>query len=92
MLASECHESKASSDDCAKMRAHYIDVGMAEDPSLTSLSKDQRAAVRDMKEAIARGDKDYKKAGDGCMKNVSEKQSECALVAKTVDAWTACLK
>jgi hypothetical protein len=79
----------ASKADCAKLRDKYD--ALDADPALASLPSEQRSAALEMKAALSRGERGYKKVSERC-DAVTERQAACAMEATTLDAWDTCLR
>jgi hypothetical protein len=85
-----CH-GHASSEDCAKIREHYIALVTSADPAVAKMTPDQQKVAREMTMELRTGEKSWKKASTACEAKVTSKQAECALAAPNADAWETCL-
>lgn len=91
LATAACHGGKASKTDCAGLRERYMELDLAADPGLATLPEPQRAAAREMREALARGERAFKKVATRC-EEVTDKEAECAMAAATLDAWDDCIR
>jgi hypothetical protein len=82
---------KVSPDDCTKMVEHYLDLVMAEDPSVKGLPPQQVHTVREVKGEVRRGDPSYRRVYERC-DSVTRSEYRCAMGADTSRAWEECLK
>jgi hypothetical protein len=82
---------RATVDECKAMNEHYLDLVIAEDPSLAKLEGAQLAAVRDVKRELQRGQRGYRKAAEHC-DAVTRAEYSCAIDAKKSAEWEACVK
>ncbi len=83
---------KATKADCARMIDHYLDLVLAEDPSLAKLPPDQLAAARAMKRELKLGEKSYAMVHDRCETEVTGGEVRCALGASTAAEWDTCFR
>ena len=81
---------KATREECTQMMDRYLDLEIAEDPTLAKLPPAQAAAVREMKRELKLGVKSYKKVHDRCA-DVTRNEARCALDAKTPAEWEECI-
>jgi hypothetical protein len=58
---------------------------------MAKMSDDDRAVAREMKEALAKGERAFKKVNERC-EDVTDKEAECAMTASTLDAYDLCIK
>jgi hypothetical protein len=91
VLLAACH-GKATKDDCAKAIDHYLDLVLAEDPSLAKLPPEQLAAARAMKRELKLGEKNYARVHDRCETDVTSGQAHCAIDASSSTEWDACFR
>ena len=73
------------------MRERYLSLVMAESGDAAALTPEQAAAVREVKMAMRDGEKGWKKVRDRCEAEVTKAQADCALAAKTPEAWETCV-
>jgi hypothetical protein len=81
----------ATSEDCAKIRDHYISLVTSADPELARMTPEQQKIAREMTMELRKGEKSWQKASQACEAKVTSRQAECALAATTADAWETCL-
>jgi hypothetical protein len=91
LLLTACR-GKATKADCAKMIDHYLDLVLAEDPSLATLPPEQLAAARAMKRELKLGEKNYATVHDRCEAEVTGGQVRCALAASSAAEWNGCFR
>jgi hypothetical protein len=84
-------QGHASSEDCAKIRDHYIALVTSADPALARMTPEQQEVAREMTMELRKGEKSWKRATSACEAKVTTKQADCALAATTADAWETCL-
>ena len=91
-LVLACKDAFATKKDCEKMIDHYLDLSILADPQLARLPKEEASAVREVKRALKRGEKSYKKVEARCEKAVTTSERDCAMEARTPASWEACIK
>jgi hypothetical protein len=86
-----CH-GHASSDDCAKVREHYVALVSSADPALAGMTQEQRDVAREMTMELRKGDPTWQRVSRSCESSVTPAEAECALDAKSADAWETCFE
>ena len=90
VFASGCN-GRVTAADCTEMLDRYVDMSIAADPALAPLTPAQATAVRDMKKAVKKAEKSYRRVSEQCEREVSRKEYRCAMSAKTMNDWEACI-
>lgn len=80
----------ASTDDCARMIDHYVDLAVGESPGGAKMAPGQAAAVRDVERGLKRAEPSYRRVEDRCP-SVTRSEVRCALGATTTAEWEGCL-
>jgi hypothetical protein len=80
----------ASTDDCASMIDHYVDLAVRESPGGAKMAPGQVAAVREVEKGLKRAEPSYRRVEDHCTL-VKRSEVRCALGATTTAEWEACL-
>jgi hypothetical protein len=91
LLVCACHK-KILPQECDQMLDHYIDMIAQADPAAQNLPPDRAAAVRQLKRSLKKAEARYTHAQRQCEAEVSRKEYECAMAAKTPDDWEACIE
>jgi hypothetical protein len=81
---------RASDDQCAAMKARYLDLAVTEAPNAASMTDAQRAAVREVERGLKRAEPTYRFVDDHCG-GVTRAEASCALRAESTRAWEACV-
>jgi hypothetical protein len=92
VIAAPACRGRASREECDKMMDHYVDLVIKEDTSLASLPPESRAAAREVKRELKRGEPTYLKVAERCETEVTRAEYSCALDAPTSAAWEKCIK
>lgn len=79
-------------EECAAMLDRYVDMTISADPMLAQLPPAQADAAREMKKALKKGEKSYAKVQARCEREVSRREHDCAMDAKTPNDWEACIE
>jgi hypothetical protein len=82
---------RASAEDCAKLKDHYIALVTA-DPAVAKMTPEQQSVAREVTLSLRSGEKTWQRVSRSCEATVTEKQADCAIAATTADAWETCLK
>lgn len=85
-----CH-AKATREECTQAMDRYIDLVIAEDPSIAKLPAPQASAVREMKRELKLGVASYKKVHDRCAE-VARGDVRCAIASSKSDEWEECIR
>src|SRR5579859_128145 len=91
LLLPACNR-KIEPADCTRMLDRYIDMVIDGDPTSKDLAPEQMAAVRDMKKAVKKGEPSYARVEKQCQAEVTRREYDCAMAAKTPDEWEACIE
>jgi hypothetical protein len=86
-----CRNGKVTAAECTKMLDRYVDMTIAGEPGLTGLSPAQMGTVREMKRAVKKNEKSYRRVHDQCEAEVVRREYDCAMDAKTPNDWEACI-
>ena len=90
LVALTACRSHANADDCAEMKAHYLDLAVKESRGASALTPAQVAAVREVERGLKRAEPSYRAVDDACAA-VTRSEVRCALGADTTQAWEACV-
>ena len=90
MFATACNR-KVSRQECTEMLERYLDMTIAQDPSLSGLSEAEARAAREVKKAMRRAEPRYAKVEAQCEAEVTSREHRCAMKAPNPDAWEACI-
>ena len=90
-LLGACRD-KVTRGECARMLERYVELSAAQDPTLVGLPPSQADEVRAERVAEKRASKEFARAEEDCMRDVSRKELECAMAAKTPNDWEACVE
>src|SRR5262249_36055542 len=82
---------RVTKPECSEMLDKYIDLVVASEPELTTLSPAEANAAREMKKALRKSDAAYRRVQDQCEREVSRKEYRCAMKAPTPETWQACI-
>jgi hypothetical protein len=90
VLAIACNR-KVTRRECSEMLDRYLDMTIAQDPSLTNLSETESRAAREVKKAMRRAEPRYAKVEAQCEAEITSREYRCAMKAPNPDAWEACI-
>jgi hypothetical protein len=89
-LVAACR-GKPTRAECDAMVSRYLDLSLASDATLAKLPPDQLAVAREMKREVLKGDPRFAKVELRCEAEVTSKERDCALDARTPADWEACI-
>lgn len=92
VLGSSACKGKLKPEECTEMLDRYVDMTIQGDPQLASLPVAQAAVVREMKKEVKKGEKSYRQVQEQCEAEVSRREYDCAMSAKTPNDWEACIE
>lgn len=90
LLLAACN-GKVTREQCTEMLDKYLDMTIAQEPSLADLDPAEARAAREMKKAIRRGEPSYKRVHDQCESEITKAEYRCAMKAPTPESWQACI-
>lgn len=90
LLVSGC-TGKATRAECTAMLDKYLDLTIAQDPSLTKLTPEEANAAREIKRALRKDEPAYKRVHDQCEREISKREYRCAMKTHTPETWQACI-
>src|SRR5688572_21959171 len=82
---------KVTREECSQMLDRYLDMTIAGDETLASLTPSEAHAAREMKKAIRKTEPSYRRVHDQCEAEISKKEYRCAMKAPTPETWQACI-
>jgi len=85
-------KGKVTPAECTEMLDRYVDMSIAADPGLAQLPPAQADAVREMKRALKKAEPSYAQVQGQCEGEVTRKEYDCAMKAKTPNDWEACIE
>jgi hypothetical protein len=74
------------------MLDRYLDMTIAQDPSVAQLPPAQNEIARAIKKETKRGDDSYKQVAAQCQREVSRGEYDCAMKAPSPNEWEACIE
>ena len=80
-----------SAAECIEMLDRYVDMSIAADPGLATLTPAQVEAVREVKRAVKKAEPRYLKVAEQCEREVGRREYRCAMAANTMGDWEACI-
>jgi len=89
-LATACN-GKVTREQCTEMLDKYLDMMMADDPSLAELPPEEARAAREMKKAIRKAEPSYARVENQCESEITKREYRCAMKAPTPETWQACI-
>lgn len=85
-------KGKVTPAECTEMLDRYVDMSIAADPELAKLPPAQSEAVREMKRALKKAEPSYAQVQGQCEGEVTRKEYDCAMKAKSPNDWEACIE
>jgi hypothetical protein len=92
VAAATACRGRASREECDQMMDHYVDLVIKEDATLASLPPESRAAAREVKRELKRGEPSYRKVAEHCETDVTRAEASCAIDAPTSSSWENCIR
>ena len=90
LLAVACN-GKATREQCIEMLDKYVDMTMADDPTLADLPPAETHAAREMKKALRKAEPGYARVEGQCEAEISKREYRCAMKAPNPETWQACI-
>ncbi len=90
LVAVACN-GKVTREECSQMLDRYLDMTIASDETLASLTPSEAHAAREMKKAIRKTEPSYRRVHEQCEAEISKKEYRCAMKAPTPETWQACI-
>jgi hypothetical protein len=82
----------ASPAQCEKLIDRFIDLRLSEDPHAATMSSEDRSRLRGQIAAQVQADSDVKQVKEQCQTEVTEAEYQCAIAARTSEAWNDCIE
>jgi hypothetical protein len=87
-----CGRARPSATECGEMLDRYLDMTIAQDPSVAQLPPAQNEIARAIRKETKRGDDSYKQVAAQCQREVSRGEYDCAMKAPSPNEWEACIE
>ena len=91
IIVNACRDGHVSASDCTAMLNRYIDMTIASDPAIAKLPEASARVAREMKAAVKRAEKSYRRVQDQCETEVTRHEYRCAMGAHSPNEWEACI-
>jgi hypothetical protein len=81
----------ASQAECNALYERFLDLKLADDPRLKSMTVDERATARKALVPSVASDSDVQQVTRQCETEVTREEYDCAIKATTSVAWNECI-